>query len=339
MRSLKFCFSVVALVRALTTCDSGESPTEYGPAAKPINGGLIGALYFSNLNQVFRVDLATGSMTELGYRNEDTPAGTTFKLSTFHFDISKDNRTLFFMDDLTSERLAAVNLETTLITTVFSVSRAADWAEVLLSPDGQKVALVKEGINGGQGVYIFEYSGRRIVYFSKTRNVAGNSIAWTRDNRLLFTDNGIYLTDRGDLTNSTQISPIATSSIALNPAGNKIAYTSQNHIWVMDVAGSGATQITASDNAEFRPRWSPDGKYIVFKSAIKVVTSGRAAVVNDIYDLAVVPADGRRYTLRTLDSPRSRGTAGGDGVILLQSRGNSGSLTPIIADDMIWRER
>jgi dipeptidyl aminopeptidase/acylaminoacyl peptidase len=306
--------------------------------------GLSGTLYLSNIDQMLKVDLSNGKSTEVRFRNADTPAGTTYRISEKYFDLSLDNKTLFFMDELGTERLAAVDLASNLATTVFKVNRAFDWAEIRRSPDGQKFAMVKEFGSGGFGVYIYDYLGKQIAYFAKAQNQVSNSIAWTSDNRLLFTDDGIYMTDPGDLKNATQISSVIPTSISLNPAGDKIAYAKQSHLWTMGITGANAQQITTSDNAELRPRWSPDGKYIIFKSLVKVISGGSIPLNRDLYQLVVIPADGKQYALKSGDTfsapPRTggtRGTLGGDGVVLLKYEKEPGYFPDIIADDMIWR--
>jgi dipeptidyl aminopeptidase/acylaminoacyl peptidase len=339
--------SLYGAALALTGCGGGgggDSSAANNGSTGLLNGGLSGTLYFSNLDETFKVNLSSGKFTEIRFRNEDTPAGTSYRIPGFYFDVSRDNTTLFFMDELGTERLAAVDMASNVAKTVFKVGRAFDWAEIRQSPDGQKLAMVKEFGSGGFGVYIYDYSGNQIAYYAKAQNEVGNSIFWTPDNRLLFTDDGIYMTDPGDLKNATQISSIIPTSISLNPAGNKIAYAKQSHLWTMDIAGTNAQQITTSDNAELRPRWSPDGKYIVFKSLVKVISGGSIPVNNDLYQLAVIPADGKQYALKTGDTfsapPRTggtRGTIGGDGVVLLKYEKDPGYFPDIIADDVIWR--
>jgi hypothetical protein len=343
---------VSAAALMLAGCGGGggggdaSSAANSGNSTGSVNSGLTGAIYYSNIDQTLKIDLATGNETQIRFRNQDTPSGSSYVTDARFFDLSADNKTLFFMDDLGTERLAAVDIESKAARTVFIVGRAPDWAEIRLSPDGQKFAMVKDGINGVNGVYIVDTAGKAPPPYAVTKG-AYNSVSWTRDNRLLFTDDGIYLTDPGDLQNATQISPILSDSISLNPAGDKIAYASQGHIWTMGITGDNVQQITASKNAtEFRPRWSPDGKYIVFKSGFTSIVGGSTATNGTLYLLAVVPADGKLYTLKTADSVNSggipsSGTTGrlvaGDGVIALEYLDDRQRKFNIIADDMMWR--
>lgn len=76
----------------------------------------------------------------------------------------------------------------------------------------------------------------------------------------------------------------------ISPDGKKIAFAkcetnSVRHIWVMDLYGSNAKQLTNNEK-EFAgfPSWSPDGEFIVFQNLIKSKKSD--------FDLYIVSKDG-----------------------------------------------
>ena len=54
----------------------------------------------------------------------------------------------------------------------------------------------------------------------------------------------------------------------LSPDGEKVVFASDRHgsyhIYVVNVDGSGLTQLTSDRAGDFSPRWSPDGKLIAF---------------------------------------------------------------------------
>lgn len=341
----------------LTGCGGGggggggdAAPAANGASTGLINSGLTGTLYYSFTSTVGAVDLATGNFTEISGKTAGTPARLVFVYEASYFEISPDSKTFYFTDGITPDRLAAVDITGSTVKTVFKLTNGKDWGEIRLSPDGKKFAMVQDRLGSdGRGVYIFETSGNPepIVYFKRTPSNS-NSVWWTNENRLLFSDDGIYLTDPGDLKSASRVSATTSASIAINPAGDKIAYASQGHIWTMGIKGDNAVQVTTGDNLELQPRWSPDGKHIVFQAQIKGTNAapGSASV---IYLLAVIPADGKQYSLdatgpsspgSTLPNGTVTGIQAGPGVIVLQGQSrniSSRSLSNIAASDMIWR--
>lgn len=83
---------------------------------------------------------------------------------------------------------------------------------------------------------------------------------------------------------------------AASPDGNKIAFAMGSHIWVINIDGTGLRQVTTGTKIEFRPCWSPDGKYIA------CVCYGQFE--DGFYDaMAAFPADGTTPIDLTNNSP------------------------------------
>ena len=79
----------------------------------------------------------------------------------------------------------------------------------------------------------------------------------------------------------------SVSGGAWSPDGREIVFESnasgRTNVWKMRADGSGATQLTHSDDRQFSAVWSPDGKWIVYQQDV-----GGA----EIWDLFAVPAAG-----------------------------------------------
>ena len=151
------------------------------------------------------------------------------------------------------------------------------------SPDGSTVAFVRSNVAGMVSeVYVVAVRGgeaKRLTY--DRRYILGN-LAWTPDGREI-----VFSSPRGGFPNLWRLSvsggtpqAVAGSSVdAINPAishkGNLLAYEQtlfQNDIWRLTLANDNSRQgapvpILVSKGLNGRPRFSSDGKKIVFESS------------------------------------------------------------------------
>jgi Tol biopolymer transport system component len=323
----------------------GGSSGEAGPAAVPASApsSLSGTIFFSFNGTTKKVNLANGDTTALTLeRTLNGQPVPNSPISGFFFDLSPDNKTLYFLDDYfisTADALKAVDLATGASKILFTTT-ASNWSDVSVSPDQSKFAIVySRGTIPRRGIYIVSRSGATLVYYAAKAGDS-SSVYWTADNRLLYThSDGIYLTNVGDLLNSSVVAAISNvDSMSISPDGKKIAYSVGGHIWTMNIDGTNKQQVTVSDNAEFRPRWSPDGKYLVFKSSIFAAAGNNGGT---IYQLAVIPADGKQYVLKkeVLGDVNSTSNTitGSNGLVLLKEKTKDGTFKNLIADEFFWR--
>ena len=76
----------------------------------------------------------------------------------------------------------------------------------------------------------------------------------------------------------------ANSRLMIDPTNRPIAFTSDRSgsfdLWLMDSDGSDSTRLTASDNDEVMPSWSPDGTQVAFASAVNQESPSDICVIN-----------------------------------------------------------
>jgi TolB protein len=111
--------------------------------------------------------------------------------------------------------------------------------------------------------YIFEIPGEQPTWSDDSQKVVYRSC---RDNKC-----GIWISNRDDSDPHSITGNGSDSFPAWSPLGDKIAFHREQDgnvdIYVMNVDGTGVTQLTDAQGQDTLPTWSPDGKMIYFKSA------------------------------------------------------------------------
>ncbi len=103
-----------------------------------------------------------------------------------------------------------------------------------------------------------------------------------------------------------------TSNRSDNPDGN-----SNTDIWIVNTAntnkGESLRQVTTNPNADFYPRWSPDGKHIVYRTV-----TDKKAIWYATQKLAIIPVDGGQPNLlaEALDRNISKPNFSDDGKLI-----------------------
>ncbi|ASZ12631.1 PD40 domain-containing protein [Chitinophaga pendula] len=115
-----------------------------------------------------------------------------------------------------------------------------------------------------------------------------------------FIDHHHYIADLEYRTNKTftQANLVAQMNfeewedVVVSADGSKLAFAGGKHIWIMNVDGSGLTQVTDSDQVEVAPTFSPDGKLLVLGTGYRIT-----GPFGHLWYLVIIPADGKKYNV------------------------------------------
>jgi Tol biopolymer transport system component len=176
------------------------------------------------------------------------------------------------------------------------IAQFANAASATLSPDGQRIALVRFG-ESDRGIWVSNLDGTDPVRLTEATSNNDLQPAWSPDGRsLVFGHNQTGKTelfvvdvDGGRMRRLTTNASGQDYRPAWSPDGSSIAFgrdAGLADLWVVDAGGSSARSLTSFrdgsvDEGVDHPAWSPDGKSIAFDVA--KTDSGRFGSSADIY--------------------------------------------------------
>jgi Tol biopolymer transport system component len=141
--------------------------------------------------------------------------------------------------------------------------------------------ICRAGRNGGGGIAALTQPAIDEVDVFPDAGPSGQVAFQSNRSRGMFQVWSISIGNRGltQLTNA----PYGAQLPAWSPTGNEIAYMAPDkngveHVWIMDADGSNQRQLTQGT----QPRWSPDGKRLVFSK----LTQGKTKNL-DIYTIEI----------------------------------------------------
>ncbi len=204
--------------------------------------------------------------------------------------------------DGVTEQIYTVNVVGTGLMKLTSFSSgAAEGAR--WSPDGRSIAFY----DYFRGIYVMNEDGSNLHELTAD----GSAPAWSPDGqRIAFvTDRDgsseVYVmnSDGSAATRLTYNGAIHRQSLDWSPDGRSIAFASNRdgnffEIYTMRADGSGAQRLTHDAGRDYVPRWSPDGRRIVFQ---------RIKAVDDYAEIAIINADGSNAAVIATSSTFSDG--------------------------------
>ncbi|MGN7824952.1 hypothetical protein ACTJJB_32815 [Chitinophaga sp. 22536] len=232
--------------------------------SKDKNGGIAGGggqgtLYYAAFKGFMKLDLRSGQQQQL------IDIGSMSHQE--RFDVSRDGAEIVaYEESLSSDQVRfTIYNNSGQVAASFQVRQYVNGVP-RISPDKSKVAVIWQPASTypRKFVAVFTRSGQQVAGFEGV-----SDYAWLPDGRLVMTAPGGFYLSNPQLTSASRIADVSRfadvpGQLDVCPDGASVLFTSNYHVWVMNLDGSGMRQLTTSDVKEWYPAWSADGKKIFF---------------------------------------------------------------------------
>lgn len=287
-----------------------------------VNSAFSGKLFYEFSGQFTTLDLASGTVRP--YLPQ-----TTDRLS---FAISSDGRTSLVSEQVTggngfnngSHRYLSVSTETgqTQSTLPGSAGTAQGMA-IKLSPSGQYIATGLFRYEWGQSHLVVEDRSGNLV-FDFTAAGYDFSFGWLPDDSMVAADANGWLTlfDRNfnPMRRIRQFAgPELPGRVQASPDGQRLVFSWNQRIYVMNIDGSNLRQVATSDLWESGVAWSPDSRWLVL--AHGEASCPQLMIVNadeSMVDVSYATRDPRAHQVQAASD-------------------NKGKLEPVCGNSLSWR--
>jgi Tol biopolymer transport system component len=264
------------------------APVPTPPAPSSVNPGYTGLLLFAGIRDELTLDLDTG--ISLTVRSASSILVPDSHATRFTYTGASP-------DDRSKDRLVVTGQD----------GVASSWFDVAqglrdsgqLSPDGSRVLVAwsKADESTVWNPSVFDLQGNVLA-----RYMDYPSYAWMPDGGLLLArGDSIYRVgaDLGTPQLLKRFPGDAPGFLSPSPDGNRVAFglgdtaLLDNHMWVMNIDGTGLRQLSTSSHNEDGAAWSPDGKYLALRQGIAYTgpTIPTDPTGNSCPQLWIIPSD------------------------------------------------
>lgn len=222
-------------------------------------GGAQGTLYYASFKGFMKLDLRSGQQQQL--------IDIASMSHQERFDVSRDGSEIVaYEESLSSDQVAfTIYNSGGQVAASFQVRQYVNGIP-RISPDKSKIAVIWQPASTYPRKFmaVFTRSGQQVAGFEGV-----SDYAWLPDGRVVMTAPGGFYLSNPQLTSASRIAdvsrfPDVPGQLDVSPDGASVLFTSNYHVWIMNLDGSGMRQLTNSDVKEWYPAWSADGKKIFF---------------------------------------------------------------------------
>ena len=235
-----------------------------GPAPAPLNGDFAGTLYFEGPGSSLAFDIATGLTQALRTQSSALMPSR----AADHFTFTGDSPA----DPVDTDRLSITGADG-IVQSSFDVEDGLRDAGAL-SPDGTRVAANWSRLGDATltNPTVFDLTGHVLQ-----RYPGYTDYAWMPDGGLVLAKGDSIWRVAPDLGTPQLVQTFpndAPGFLAPSPDGTRLAFVLgsrdllQNHVWLMNMDGSGAHQLTTSSANEDGAGWSDDGRFLALRQGI-----------------------------------------------------------------------